>query len=402
MIIVFAPYTRHFEVFNSGLVRSPETTLPHQYLAHFGLFAGFAFAFVAVRCHEELHARGGPRNNPVLALTAGRVELAALFMFAAGLAFFTWRFGVTVIALSVLAELLLVNLLWLDLRAKERDLARLLATALFALGFAVAAGVDVVTVRNDIERMNTVFKFSLEAWQLFALASAFGAWYAGCYLWNVDGFRVRPRPGRMAAATAGLAAAALLLLGAGIYVFSGTPRRENARFAALPRSLNGLNYLQTATFTEDCDTPSPSDDVTIRLADDEPLIRWLRENVQGSPVIVEAIGPLYHWTGRISVNTGLPAVIGWDWHETQQRWGYAGLVSQRRTDTQRFFTDMGSAEAAQYLRLYDVSYIVVGTEERVLGTPEGLAKFALMPSLQEVFRSGPYAFYHVNQGSLPP
>jgi len=36
-----------------------------------------------------------------------------------------------------------------------------------------------------------------------------------------------------------------------------------------------------------------------------------------------------------------------------------------------------------------------------LGTPEGLAKFDRMPALQEVFRSGDYAIYHVDQDRLP-
>ncbi len=402
MVVVFAPFTRHFEVFNSGLVRAPETTLPYQYVAHFGIFVCFALAFVAVRHHEEIRTRGGPGSNPVLAMAAGRLELAALLTFVGGLAFLTWRFGVTVVALSIIAELFLVNLIWLDLRARERDIARLLATALFALGFAVAAGVDVVTVKNDIERMNTVFKFSLEAWQILAMASAFGAWYAGRYLWSARGWHVAPRPGRAFAATVGLAGGVVLLVSSSIFVFSGTASRQNARFAPLPRSLNGLGYLQVASFREDHGTPAAADDATIRLADDAPLIRWLRENVEGSPVIVEAVGPLYHWTGRISVNTGLPAVIGWDWHETQQRWDYSGLVSQRRTETRRFYTDMSASEAAQYLRRFNVSYVVVGTEERSWGTSEGLARIARMPGLQEVFRSGDYAIYHVDLAGLSP
>jgi hypothetical protein len=44
---------------------------------------------------------------------------------------------------------------------------------------------------------------------------------------------------------------------------------------------------------------------------------------------------------------------------------------------------------------YNVSYIIIGTEERVFGTPAGLAKFDHMSQLQKVFTSGPYAIYHV-------
>ncbi len=403
LLVAFAPFTRHFEVFNSGLERASETTKAQQYFAHFGLFVVTSMGFLAVRYREELRSRGGrPGRNPVLALVAGPIEVGALLVFIAGLTVFTWRFGLTVIALSAMFALFLGNLLWLEWRARERDVPRLLATALFGLAFAIAAGVDVVTVKNDIERMNTVFKFSLQAWQLFAVASGYGAWYVARYLWTAEGRRPRPVPGRAIAAVTATVAGVALLLGASVFVIEGTPARQDARFAALPRSLDGLGYLQVATFVEDRGTPNQSDDVRIRLGDDEPLIRWLRENVEGSPVIVEAVGPLYHWTGRISANTGLPTVIGWDWHQTQQRWDYGGVVNQRRTDTQRFFTDADIAAAERYLRKYGVAYVIVGTEERAFGSEAGLAKFVQMPALSEVFRSGDYAIYRVDQAKLGP
>ncbi len=403
LMVAFAPFTRHFEVFNSGLERSPETTKAHQYFAHFGLFVVVALAFLAVRFHEELRERQGkPGRNPALAMLAGPVEVGALALFAAGLATFTWRFGLTVIALSALLAFFLGNLLWLEWRRRERDIPRLLATGLFGLAFAIAAGVDVVTVRNDIERMNTVFKFSLQAWQLFAIAGAYGSWYVLRYLWEVDTWRLRPRPGRATAAVLAALTAVVLLTGASVFVVEGTPAREKARFADLPRGLDGLAYLRAGVFVEDRGTPNQSDDVAIRLADDEPLIRWLRENVDGSPVIVEAVGPLYHWTGRISVNTGLPTVAGWDWHQVQQRWDYAGLVNERRIETQKFFTDSDTASAERYLRKYGVRYVVMGTEERAMGSDAGLAKFSQMPALREVFRSGEYAIYEVDQAQLAP
>ena len=51
------------------------------------------------------------------------------------------------------------------------------------------------------------------------------------------------------------------------------------------------------------------------------MIHWLEDNVQGTPTIMEGLSdnPLYHWSNRISIYTGLPDVIGWNWHQKQQR-----------------------------------------------------------------------------------
>lgn len=406
LVVAFAPYTAHFEVSDPGLVRARETTKANQQIAHLGLFFAFGLAFLALRTYEELTARRfRPGRNPVLALVAGPWELAALAIFLVGLTAFTWVFGLTTLTLSIVALLFFGNLAWIEWRAAERHVPRLLVTGLFMAGIGVSAGVDVVTLKNDIERMNTVFKFGLQAWQLFALASAYSAWYVGRALWAARRWTLRPRHGRGLAAWAGAALAVMLLLASSIYLWPGTRARQDARFAETGYTLDGLAYLQHGIYHEDLGTPSPNDDRWIELRDDEPLIRWLREHVQGSPVILEAVGPLYHWTGRISVHTGLPAVIGWDWHEIAYRMDYAHLVQERRLETFAFFRDRDTASAEAFLRKYNVSYVVVGTEEIVFGTREGIMKFETMEGLTEVFRSGPYRIYEVSTAlreSPPP
>ncbi len=401
LTVVFAPYTGHFEVFNSGIQRAKETTKANQYFAHFGLFLAFALAFLAVRYREEQAANPRARwKNPFLVVTRGPWELAALAVFVTGLTVFTWRDDWTVIALSWMLLLFFANLAWLDWRRQPRDLARLLTTVLYAAAFGIAAGVDVVTVKNDIERMNTVFKFSLQAWQLFALASAYAGWYVTTRLRAsgdeaLAGGRVRTAATRGWGITAGG-----LLCAASIFLFSGTAARQQARFDDLPWTLDGLAYQEGAVFVEDQGTPDPADDRSLKLADDTVLIWWLRDNVQGSPVIVEAVGNLYHWTGRISVNTGLPAVIGWDWHQVQQRWDYAALVEQRRGETARFYRDSDTIAAAQFLQKYNVRYVIVGGAERATGTPAGVSKFKKMEALTAVFQHGDDVIYSVDQAKL--
>ena len=311
---------------------------------------------------------------------------------------FTWRFGLTTVAFSAVTLALLFHLLWLEFSAAERDLPRLLATAIFAAAVGIAGGVDVVGVKFDIVRMNTVFKFSLQAWQLYAVASGYALWYVTSALYRVERRRPRALPGRRFAALTATAIIATLVFAAAIFPWSGTRSRQEARFPGSPSgTLDGLAYLPYGTYPEDAGTENPADDRLVALKDDEPLIRWLRDNVRGSPVIAEAVGPLYHWTGRMSWNTGLPAVIGWDWHQIQQRLDYDGLIQQRRIDVTKLYREADTNFVAGFVARYNVRYIVVGTEETVFGTPAGLAKFDAISWLEPVFESGPYRIYEVRR-----
>lgn len=399
LFVIYTPYTANSEVFNTGLIRSRETTAPQQFFSQFGIFVLITVAYLAMRYIE---ARREAPSNVIAGLFDGWFAIAGLTTFVVGLAVFTFSSGLTVVALSSVVLLLLLNLLWVDMTRPERDTGRILGTAALVLAVGIAAGVDVVTVTDDIARQNTVFKFSMQAWQLWALGSAYATWYVGSALWRAEGWRARPRAGRSGLAVAAAAGGLALLAAALIFPVSGTRARQDARFATdVGPTLDGLAYLSAnPIYHEDGGTADPSDDVDLNLSDDEPLIRWMRENVEGSPTIVEAVGGLYHWTNRISVNTGLPAVIGWDWHQIQQRGQFAGPIGVRRADTMEFYRTPDPGVAATYLRKYDVSYVVVGATERALGTPDGIAKFGAMAALNEVFRDGDSALYRVDKEAL--
>ncbi|HXU23703.1 MAG TPA: DUF2298 domain-containing protein, partial [Tepidiformaceae bacterium] len=49
LVVLFAPYTAHFETFDPGLVRAPQTTQLQAYIDQYGIFVALAFAFLAVR-----------------------------------------------------------------------------------------------------------------------------------------------------------------------------------------------------------------------------------------------------------------------------------------------------------------------------------------------------------------
>ncbi len=103
------------------------------------------------------------------------------------------------------------------------------------------------------------------------------------------------------------------------------------------------------------------------MQEDYLAIRWMQENVKGSPVIVEAHTVEYQWGNRFTIYTGLPSVIGWRWHQSQQR----GLVADQwiwdRVDAVgRLLQHTRHERTLAFLQKYDVKYIIVGQLERGL------------------------------------
>ena len=74
----------------------------------------------------------------------------------------------------------------------------------------------------------------------------------------------------------------------------------------------------------------------------------------------------------------MPAVIGWDWHQRQQRVGYASTVTNRRIEIDRFFHTTLRQTAISTLDKYDVKYLYIGEMERAKYPETGLEKFEKM------------------------
>jgi uncharacterized membrane protein len=163
-----------------------------------------------------------------------------------------------------------------------------------------------------------------------------------------------------------------------------------------PLSLDGMAYMATARYT-DGDTTQ----VEMDLSEDYRAIHWVQQNIPGSPVIVEANTPEYrHWGTRFTIYTGLPGVVGWNWHERQQRALTPDTWVYDRIDAVGEFyrtTDLQQAQA--FLKKYNVQYIIVGQIEHVWYGPVGLAKFEENNGVlwQRIYQDGQTAIYQVMQ-----
>jgi uncharacterized membrane protein len=232
-----------------------------------------------------------------------------------------------------------------------------------------------------------VFKFWLQAWVLLSLL-------AGPSLVRLFGRLVATGPDgqrglRTGWSAAWLVALSLLALSAAVYPLFATPTRLWLRFAQLAPTLDGMAYMDHATYTDkgrDQELPA-----------DAAAIRWVLANVEGTPVILEGNAPLYHWGARFSVYTGLPTVLGWDWHQRQQRAGYPARIEERQKDVATAYESSNPEAAWKIFNKYGVRFIVVGGLERAYYAPGGLDKFERMigRGLDVAYRADGVTIYRV-------
>ena len=99
------------------------------------------------------------------------------------------------------------------------------------------------------------------------------------------------------------------------------------------------------------------------FSEDVGGIRWLKEHIEDSPVVLEANGDSYSEYERVSAMTGLPTVMGWYVHEWLWR-GNLADINARIADIESIYTSTDEAQVRQLLEQYDVSYVFVGSCER--------------------------------------
>ena len=233
-------------------------------------------------------------------------------------------------------------------------------TLLFiGIALLLSLTVEFITLSGDIGRMNTVFKFYLQVWVLFGLSSI------SSYVIIIKHFPFWP----VFIRRIWIAGFIILFFCVLLYPVTATKAKIKDRFVeSSQNTLDGMACLEGAVLFDK--------NGYIKLIDDKLAIEWLLDNVEGSPVVVEANPSLYSWGSRVSMFTGLPSIIGWDWHQKQQRAILPqDIIDRRLKNVEKIYNSKDPLEAYKILKGYNAEYLVVGTLERAKYNKKGLSKF---------------------------
>ena len=408
--VAFLPFHLTYETFFNSVETTTNTTTLWQFLAISGLFIFIVGSFFVRESSDWLRAALGYVRSRVLRLlqlASASDDLPARSSgtagFGLGVVTLVGALSIGVVATVVLsgvlgstipfaaALLLLVSVAgirWLiGWRSDGPQLT--FVSLIVVVALALVIGLDLVRVEGDIDRMNSVFKFYLQVWVLLALSSAY-------LLWRLVEYRRVRLPALHAGKKAWLGALAVLMASATIYPVLGTQDRLRDRFngRATALTLNGTAYAAGTVYRDR--------EGDIDLEADLDGVDWLKANVAGSPVVLEGSTPTYRWGGRVSIYSGLPSVVGWQWHQEQQRWAYRGAVAARITDVNTLYNTTNALEALSLIRKYGVSYIYVGRLERLYYDGLGLSKFDgnLSGALDRVFVTDDVVIYRVRDDAL--
>jgi YYY domain-containing protein len=424
---LYLPFHANFQNFVSGTGPVTTPTNPAQFVTLFGIWLFLVASFLFLELWDRVERTFGGEDRLGQAQRLILVTLASIVVLL--LAF--------VVSLKVLLLILLAVGAYLALGSR-RSPVKQLTYLVILLGLAVAFGVEVIYVRDfldnsDWERMNTVFKFYYQVWTLLSLGGVLGLSQILGRIFpmlSVEKLRQdggeetvqeltegpsgqvmlsRPRPygvawvrvlhGSMRVVWAVVFAG--LLFGSSVFLVEGTKARvsDPAVWAAVqpppggvqPQglSLDGMAYMRGW------------------YPGDYAAINWLNDHIGGAPTIVEASNGPYAWYSRVSIYTGLPDVLGWSSHESQQRYG--DQVYARQSDVQSFYGSEDPAFAMNFLQHYDVKYVYIGGLERTcyMTNDQGgclpmsgaaLDKFATLAhagELREIYQNSDVVIYQV-------
>jgi YYY domain-containing protein len=400
-LVLYTPFFDYFHAMVSGIDLVSSGTYIGEYILLYGLYLAVLVPVLFGVLWRLLRLESLKRRE----ISAARyIPLAACVLLPLLLLLLAWWQPVAGLS-AWLGTLLATSFVLYAQRRLSPTLWFALLLALLA--WAVSLGTELIFVRDHLagteyERMNTVFKFGSQVWTLLALAAAASL---PTLLDGLGRFGQRVKIGRRAAQAAGLTALAVLVGMAAVFPLAGTVNRIANRFpVSSGPTLDGLAFLREARFTYNCDYSGycqPGDTMLeIDLSPDAEAIDWLKDNLVGTPVVVQSGLWFYRAYGvRVAANTGFPTVSS-ELHANEQR--DPTRVAIRNQDVRRLFSITDIETTLRLLAEYNVDYIYVGPIERAFYPEAGLQKFADMTDtyLDVVYDTPGVNIYQVRD--IPP
>lgn len=327
-LLPYLPFYLSFKPQAAGgfdFVQSEIRTTIEEFLILFSLFLFLTFSFLIARLESK-------RKIQYFILWTG---IAAFFARE-------WATPLLVI---------LLPLLFLSLYSFIKDLPERSNAGFVSLLTAAAAFIALICeiiflddpISGSFARMNTVFKFYMHLWIFLAIAASYSFYelylrYRTMHENNLPSNRVYGKK---------VWAISLLLLVLSCSVFPIVATITRIKDMNAKPTLDGMEYMKGID------------------KGDYDAIKWIQENIKGTPVVLEASSDdsSYSYISRVSTNTGLPTVIGWSRHE--QFWGRnQEEIRKRLEDVNSIYSTGSKKKALELMNKYKVSYVYIGQLER--------------------------------------
>lgn len=195
-------------------------------------------------------------------------------------------------------------------------------------------------IDHPFGRMNTVFKLGMHAWLLLGIGSALIIYHLFNQIKNSQNSN-----NKILIRNIFTVLFAIIIVLASIYPVVGIVTRRS-------------HYAGTIDSTSYLDIFSPSE---------SRAIDFLNENIkisEGRPVVLEASGKDYGFSNIVSVNTGLPTLMGWEGHEMQWNPDADVYIRFRQMDVNAIYSAEDKDLVEALIDKYKVKYIYFGQVEK--------------------------------------
>ena len=354
VFILFAPFHMNFQApFDGFPIRFnlPENVTEFsEFVSHWGIF--LLPVFILLIRNAFRFFRKGNHTPTTIAFIFSATILVASMAFT-----ITKVTGVLSIAIALGATALLLCTTMTSTGIMLTALLLLLATM---TTFCEIFHIDDV-FDDKLERINTIFKVYYALWPIAAITA-------------IMALKQLKTPTKLIILIIMISAAALY-----------TPIAVNARLAmtsrppksAIGTPLDGLSYLQKENNA------------------DLEAIRFIRDNIPPTHIILECTGTQYTYAGRMSTCTGRPTPGGWLTHEWEWRGEYNfGEERERRTsETLAIYIENDLELTESLLKKNQIRWVVIGKTEREKIPYLNKNKFGILGKL--AFRADDTSIYLV-------